>query len=334
VTTPDERLEALRALALAADVEVISDPEELARQGIRAHVEDIGGFLPPDLPEVDVRLHGPGVPAHDIPVREATAILTSLQETVASIGQALSQHKTTSSGPINAQILKSTELRMSPTVLPGSVVFHLTGPGEDITGEEALALTGTETLVDAAMRELFALVEQSQKTAELETAGLLAHDLRRFGPRVAKHLSDLTGNVISDEIDLDLSWRTPRGQRQWASLQRHSAQTLQDAIKLNEVKSSRVELTGVLTTISLTHKAELRMLDNRRVQISANDKLAASLGPFFNERVTVVAEETVRWSINTGRETRTYRMLDIRHAEPNTDSSSHSEPGSQTQPGS
>jgi hypothetical protein len=43
--------------------------------------------------------------------------------------------------------------------------------------------------------------------------------------------------------------------------------------------------------------------------IAANDQIAALLGPFFNKRVVVAAEETTRWSINTGRETRGYRML-------------------------
>lgn len=314
MTTPTERLEELRRRALAADIETISDPGELARQSIRAHLAEITGVLPPDLPEVDIRLHGPGVPGHDIPVREATGILTSLQEAVASIGQALSRRATTS-GPINAQVLKATELRMSPELLPGSVIFHLTGPGEALSGGEAAALTGTDTLVDSAMRELFALVEQSTNVDELETAGSLARELRRFGARAAKHLSELVGHVVDDEIELDLTWRTPRGQRRRASLQRHSAQTIQDAIKLNEVVTRRVELTGILTTVSTTKKAELRTADRGAVQISVHDQLAPSLGPFFNQKVVILADETIRWSINTGRETRSYRMLDIHLAQ-------------------
>jgi hypothetical protein len=327
VTTPDERLEELRALALAADVQPISDPRELARRSIRAHLQEVGGLIRPDLPEVDIRLHGPGVPAHDIPVREATAILTSLQETVSSIGQVLSHSKITSSGPINSQVLRATELRMTPELLPGSVVFHLTGPGEQISGDEVAVFTGTDTLVDAAMRELFTLVAQSEDTAALETAGQLARELRRFGPRVAKHLSELAGHVIQDEIDLDLTWRTPRGRSRRTSLARASARTIQDAIKINEVEVRPVTLNGVLTTVSTTHRAELKMTDQRSVFIAANDQIAASLGPFFNKRVVVAAEETTRWSINTGRETRRYRMLGIRLADP-----AEAEPAATTAP--
>lgn len=84
------------------------------------------------------------------------------------------------------------------------------GPGEQISGDEVAVSTGTDTLVDAAMRELFTLVAQSEDTAALETARQLARELRRFGPRVAKHLSELTGHVIQDEIDLDAAVAAPR----------------------------------------------------------------------------------------------------------------------------
>jgi hypothetical protein len=314
VTTSAERLEELRARALAAGIEPISDPEELTRRGIRAHLEEVGGFVPPDRPEMDVRMHGPGVPANDISVREAAGILGPLQEAVASIGQAL-VHKATASGRINADVLRSTELRLSPALRPGSVVFHLTGPAEEISGAEVPELTGNETLVDAVMRELFALVGQAEETGEIATAGRLAHELRRFGSRTAKHLTDLTSRVVEDEIDLDLTWRTPVGRLHRAALERRSAETIQAAIKLNEVEVREVELTGVLVTVSMTKKAELRTQDLGKVALDVHGQLATSLGAFFNKQVVITAEQTTRWLINTGTEKRTYRMLGIRPAE-------------------
>jgi hypothetical protein len=314
VTIPAERLAALRQLALEADVQPARDAAELTRQSIRAHLEDTRQVVFPDRPQVDVRMHGPGIPAHDIPVREATSILTSLQETVASIGQVLTR-QATATGRINATVLKATELRMTPELLPGSVVFRLTGPGEELSGDEAAALTGTDTLVDAAMHDLFGIVNQSAKAKTPDTAGTLAQELRRFGPRVAKHLSNLVESIIKDDIDLDLTWQTPRGSRRDASLPRQSARTIHDAIKLNEIVSHRVELTGVLTTVSTTKKAEIRTPDRRAIKIEVPDQLALSLGPYYNQQVLIVADETTRWSINTGRETRTYRMLEIKMAD-------------------
>ncbi len=312
MTTPDEHLKELRKQALAADIEPVSDPEELARLSIRSLHENLGGVLQPDRPEVDIRLHGPGVPGQEIPVREAAAILTSIQETIASIGQALTRQPT-AHGPLRSQVLKATELHMSPEVRPGSVSFHLIGPGEEVSGNEAAELTGTDTLVDTAVQQLFALMHQSE-AGELET-GTLAAELRRFGPRVAKHLSDLVGQVVRDEIDVDFTWRSPRGQRRRASLQRRSAQVIHNAIKLNEVDTKTVELVGTLITVSKVAKAELQTEDQGRIKLSVDDQTAAGLGPYYNHRVTVSAEQTTRWSTNTGQETRTFRLLDIRLAE-------------------
>ena len=109
MTTSPERLQELRARALAADIEPINDPDELTRRGMRAHLQEIGAFLPPDRPEVAIRLHGPGVPGHEIPVREVTGILGSIQEAIASIGQAL-RHEPTTRGAIQASIQRATQV--------------------------------------------------------------------------------------------------------------------------------------------------------------------------------------------------------------------------------
>lgn len=311
MTTPDERLEDLRRRALAADIDPVSDPEELARLSVRALLTDVGAPVRPDRPEMDIRLHGPGISGHQVPVREATAILSSIQESIASIGQAL-RHEPTSRGVIQTEVLKATELRISPTVGTGSVIFHLTGPGEEVSGNEAVALTGTDTLVDMAMRELFSLVEQSE--AHELTTNTLAQELRRLGPRVAKHLSELVKSVVEDEINVDFTWRNPRGRRQRASLQRRSALVIHEAIQRNKVEMKVVELTGTLETVSTVKKAELKTDDQGRVLLSVDTGMAGSLGPFFNQQVGVSAEQTTKWSTNTGKETRTFRLLEIRTA--------------------
>lgn len=313
MTTSPERLRELRARALAADVEPVNDPDELARRGMRAHLEEIGVLVPPDRPEVAVRLHGPGVPGHVIPVREATGILGSIQEAIASIGQAL-RHETTTRGAIQVSIQRATQLLMSPVLTSGSVVFHLTAAGEQVSGDEAAELTGSDTLVDAAMGELLAVFEQSE-AQQLDSA-TLARDLRRLGPRTAKHLSDLVKQVTDDAIDIDLSWRNPQGRHREASLQRQAALALGQAIDRNKVEVKKVQLTGLLVTVSSIAKAELLADSGERIKMSVDNHVASTLGPFYNERVTVVVEQTTTWSTNTGKETRTFSLVDIHIAEP------------------
>jgi hypothetical protein len=313
VSIPDERLQELRARALAANLEPVGDPGELARRGIRGHLASVTpGLVAPDRPEVDVRLHGPGVPGAEVPVREATAILNSVQEAVASIGQAL-RYEPTLRGVIQGQVLVATELRMTPIIRAGSVGFHLVGSGEPVTGNEAAGLVGTDTLVDAAMKELFGLVEQSASIEPESSA--LAQELRKLGPRTAKHLSDLVKRVINDEIDIDLTWRTPSGRRRQTSLQRPSAQALERAIALNKVDTQIVEIVGDLVTISTAIKAEIKT-DDGRIAMAVGKDLAATLGPLYNQRVVATAERVTTWNTNTGKESRVFQLMDIRLANP------------------
>jgi len=309
VTTPDERLEELRSRALAADIAPVSDPEELAELSIRTLLDNVGGVIRPNHPEVNVRLHGPRVPAHDVPVREAAAILNSVQEAVASIGQALT-HEPTTRGAIQANVLRATELRLSSSVGAGSVIFRLAGPSGDVLGDET-ALTGT--LVDRALGELFSLVEQSEAD-DLETS-TLAQELRGLGPRVAKHLSDLVKQVVEDEIDVDFTWRSSEARARQVSLQRRSALAIRDAIERNKVETKLVELKGILITVSRVTNAELLTDDEGRVRLSVSDEQAGMLGPFYNQRVTVIAEQTTTWSTNTGQEKRKFRLIELRLAE-------------------
>jgi hypothetical protein len=311
VTTPDRHLEELRRLALATDIKPVSDPGDLARLSIRSLHERLGDVLPPDRPEIDVRLHGPGIPGHEIPVREAAGILTALQETIASIGQVLT-HQPTAHGRIHLAVLNATELRLTPEMSMGSVIFHLAGVGEEVSGDEAAELTGSDTLVDIALGQFFMLLERSD-AARIETTEL-AEELRRFGPRTAKHLSDLVERVMKDEIDMDLTWRAPHGHRRHTALERGAALAISDAIKRNKVETTTVELTGVLVTVSMVMKAELLTEDHGRLKLSVEPEQAASLGPFFDKRVTVSAEQTIKWSTSTGQEKRTFRLLDLRQA--------------------
>jgi hypothetical protein len=62
---------------------------------------------------------------------------------------------------------------------------------------------------------------------------------------------------------------------------------------------------------AVTRASFNRASDHGSRPLGSQDQLAASLGPFYNKRVVITAEETTRWSINTGRETRRYRMLGI-----------------------
>ena len=306
---PQDGVEKLRRQILAATASRdIIDPADLGRIGIRRHQIARWGSAPSDRPEIDLRLHGRGVPGHEIGVRYGAGVLLSIQETLASIGQAVAREPTLQ-GVIQAQVIEATELRVTADVGGGSVIFHLLGAGETLSGGEVPELTGTDTLLDAAMGRLLGLIEQSAATGP--DSSDLARDLRRLGPRTAKHLSELIRRVIGDEIDIDFTWRNPAGTRRRASLQRPAAEALERAISQNEVESEIVELVGDLRAIDAEGKANLRT-PGGRIRMSVSKDLAARLGPHFNERVVATAERVITWLTSTGKERKVFRLLAVR----------------------
>lgn len=172
---------------------------------------------------------------------------------------------------------------------------------------------GTDRLVDAAMSVLFLLVEQSALQGPEGSA--LARDLRRLGLRTAKHPSELADRVITGEIEIDLTWRNPVGQRRMASLQRQAAMALEGAITLNREDTQIVDLVRDFFAISAAGRAELRA-DDGRFHMTAGRELAAALGPFYNERVVATVERVTTWSTNTGKEKKEFRFMSVRLAEP------------------
>jgi hypothetical protein len=128
----------------------------------------------------------------------------------------------------------------------------------------------------------------------------------------------LAEHVVRDQINMDLDWRTPKGRRHHAALELQSAQTIRNAIKMNEVETHGVILRGILITVSTAKKAEVRTPDRRTLKVEVDEHLAVSLGPFFNQSVVIQGVETIKWSTDTGRETRSYQMMSIELAEPST----------------
>ena len=76
-----------------------------------------------------------------------------------------------------------------------------------------------------------------------------------------------------------------------------------------------MQLTGLLATVSSIAKAELLADSGERIKMSVDALVASTLGPFYNQRVTVQAEQTTAWSTSTGKETRSFSLVEVHLAE-------------------
>jgi hypothetical protein len=276
---------------------------------MQAMLRDAGYPMAERDPQLDIRLHGRAIPGHDAPVREATSILGTIQEVVSACGQAVA-NKATAAGSIHSAILHATELRFSPALGFGSVVFHLGGASEEITGDEIPETTGTDTLLDLVFRTLFKIIDVVQ--TDDPSVSSPVESLRLLGPRTAKHLNDLAKEITESDIDIDFIWRS-RVDRSKATLGRRGALALKDAIERTREEVTIQRIQGTLSTVSTLVHPQLLADDGRRINLSVTQEAAANLGAYYNRRVEVQVEQTRSWSITTGRESYTYKLIQIEH---------------------
>lgn len=264
-------------------------PGDLSRMSVNAFVRQ---RIVPQLyrAEGTLRLSGPAIIDHAAPIAETSRLLGSLQKAVTYVSASVQQGTTRPS--ITASIRERTTLLLTPNLAPGSLEISVIGR-EPVRSEPALIPTQTE--LDSGMRELLSLFEDAGVG---EDGHGLTERLRALGPRTARTLLKLTDTVLTDDVRLDLRWRTSDDADLRGSLGRPQASAISAAIQEGRIQVDQVTLVGWLRTISQIPNVPLDLiLDNgQRAQIRANDEQRAGLGPLYDTRVTVVADESVQTS--------------------------------------
>ena len=206
--------------------------------------------------------------------------------------------------------MEATELLFSLAVSPGSVVFHLS-KGSD---EELLLfadLDPTPALIDRAVSGLLDVVEDGQDGTGADSVPPLAIRLRTLGPRTAKHLNDLVDRVVSDKIDVELTW-SGAAQLRTADLTIERASLLREVISSNQQEVHVVTVLGRLRTISTVTSADLIAEDGTRYKITVPAALRPALGRYYDQQVEVTLREVITWSTSTGAERKAHDLIDVR----------------------
>jgi predicted nuclease of predicted toxin-antitoxin system len=192
-------------------------------------------------------------------------------------------------------------------VAPGSVQLRLEGPIVEAT----TPLAGMEPvlLIDLAAGQLVGLMSEVADP-QLDEDVVVGH-LRSLGPRVARHIQTLAAELLSDDVDLDLSWRRFGKPPEVGQLHRQNASLLRDIIRRSHVENEPITLVGQLVTISRVRPAAIVLDSGQIVTLMVDEQLSADLGPFFNQRVRIEAEETVTHQAATGRDKYQYRLLAV-----------------------
>lgn len=261
---------------------------------------------------LSARFVGGSADRHELTTRAATHALLSVQESVSSIGARLSGH-TTGRGQIPKTILAATELRFSPSVLPGSVVFELSRATD---AENMIEDQADRPLLDESFDKLFELLSSVGSSSAGPTS--IPASVRDLGPRAAKHIFDLCQVLVDEGMGLDFEWMNRNGVPKAAVLTNLGARYLKQVAKESNSETTTQELAGVLLTASVEskQKLKLRTQDGTIVSMAASDEIRADLARFYNKGVRVGVETTESVNLTTGKATASNRLMTIRSADP------------------
>jgi len=309
VTTSDPDPDDLLTGIDLSDIYVPADATELAQRSILA-----SQVIPLDVTapaEAVLRLSGEGVRRNRIGARQAARIIGSLQEALAAIGQSLTGN-TTSRGQIPAFIRARTALNLFPATAAGSVQIRLEAPIINSTPPFGGLDDQLDNLASDAATALVALMNEATATTFDESA--VVDHLRQLGPRVARQIQLLANELVTDNLDLDLTWRRFAQAPEVGHLTREQARLLRDIIRRHRVESQIITLVGTLVTISTVRPAAIVLDTGRIVTLTTEGNDPAGLRDFFTQRVAVQVEELVTYEDASGRERIQYRLLNVRLA--------------------
>lgn len=313
MASPDD-LAAMRQRITASAPDPTDDVQEFMRASFRSASLAMGLDVPPEPPEVRVRLHGPGVTGHEVPVSAAADILDALQEAVTAVGRSLRRHKT---APLSRDgegkrlsVSQATELKLRAEVAPGSVVFFLAGRVEPTTGDELPGTTESDTFLDRTLREFLSVVEAASVDSGA-SLGTLSERIRRLGAEAAGRIDRLARRALDSDIDVELAWRNPAGSRARADMSRRGALALRDAVDANRVHEDEETIQGVLRTVSDgSDKLRLDRSDTgKAVRLKVHADVGLTLGGLLGHTVRVEAAVRTVWHLNTGTEEKAYALI-------------------------
>lgn len=230
----DERLARLEA-ALAEDPDPdVKSAEEFDRSE-QTRASRLFGFAQPSFrTSIKLRFSGEGVKGYDLNGTTAGAVIGGISDVVDAAAQDIKVPKGT------------TQLFLSPVVAPGSAILELFGPPPAQPAQEKLDTEIDDGPTDAAIARVFALLE----AINTQTLGKVATAEIEMSSRLGSKLFSLSNSLIENQVDLGLTWTTPRGRQKQASFDRSTAHGFRALLDVETVDAVTVTERGILSSIS------------------------------------------------------------------------------------
>lgn len=312
---------ALRDRLLAVAPAPASDAHEGARLAEIARAMDFSGLPVARVPELRVRVSGPGIDGHAVDVKDAARILERVQDLATAVGSATLKRQKVSrlKGPNGKRIGvgEATRLRLSPTVAPGSVIFTLSGasPTVDEAQDGVLPETASDSLLDVAIRDLIGTIETAQADASEDMAAV-TEALRKGGPLVTSRFNSLATVALKSDVDIELRHWSTAGRRDGATLRKRGARAIAAAAERNKIQRDTGPVVGKVRTVSDgADRLRITLPTGVDVLVPLDDDSPRVTGDLLGRKVLAMVETVSTWNLTTGRATHKRRLISISPAE-------------------
>lgn len=234
---------------------------------------------------------------HSLGVRVVSSALGEMQESLSEIGARILDNVPLR-GPLPRDVVKATELELSPAVGAGSVVFAMHPPAES-----GLFDLSVETILDQAIDRLFGVFGVAQAEAEGRSAGIDSSELlQALGPRVALHVFRFAKTLAGEGLNMDFSWASGTGEKTWASLGVDAAKHLERLAKDATTREIEGTLSGTVFRLGDDDRHKFRDDERGIITLESEAWITDVLAESFRKsrvRIECVIRESV--SVATGR---------------------------------
>lgn len=297
------------------------EPGDLSRMGIEAMVRRGTGTARTLHSSGILRFTGAGVEGHSANLDDIGTLSSAWQKAVTATGAALEDVKN-ARGKFSASVILRTQLVLTASPLPGSVVFVVEpkqSPIKESEPEGNVSLTeemAARPLADRASERLVEFLAAGTDPGP-EVADEIATQLRSLGPRVGGAVNALAQAIDKTNVTLEVSWREPAKPTRRASVNPSGAKVIREIVEGRGLDAEPETLYGTLQTISNRQRWVIDTADGLvwfdASELTATDRHRWKVDDWVEVEATVAVRER-----GDGRMDRTHTATAIRQAEPRT----------------
>lgn len=301
-TSPSKSPSALlNAIDALEEIDTHSDAFTLDDLSNLAMLDSLGA----DYELIQLRFTGNLAGRHSIGLREATEVLGAFQDVISEVGASLSE-ESPRRGPLASNILRETELQLSPHVSPGSVIFSVHPARENPLFEPS-------DLLDRSLSEVLNLFDQVERpvSSGVTTPDAVAEVLRRFGPRTARNLVRFASALAENALNIDIGIAKTGLPIKGSKLSKAGAGFLRSLAENATTRDSEITIVGEVQNLGRDNKYKVVAEGRGRISVEGTEDITDVLQEAFRRhkvRIRLQVNESV--NLATGALSNKYVALE------------------------